>query len=366
MKRYYSIDFIKFFAIVFVVIIHTDPFNNIVVLGLKGSYIDFVLDTFARFAVPFFFVVAGYLFSQKLKESDTQFVYFKRYIFKVTRIYIYWQTFYLVNDVMLNIIRSYVTGLNIKIELLHYLSSINIFRMLYYSEGSSGHQLWYLGSLLLSISVLFLFNRLNKVSLLLVISFALHIVGLFGQSYSGFLDLSIQTRDALFFGLFYTTLGFLFSENYNYFRWIMKKKPKIYLYMFFIFSALQILERTILVKVFGGNMGDYFISTIFVTICLFLFVLNNSQLGKNSLFSKIGKNSVGIYVIHVFFLNSVNTFLIFFNVGFLSKTILWQLLFTPIVLVVSYKAYNLIQHLKKKLISYKKQNVRALDKKVTL
>ncbi|MED4209308.1 hypothetical protein P4662_08575 [Priestia megaterium] len=146
----------------------------------------------------------------------------------------------------------------------------------------------------------------------------------------------------------------------------MKKKPKIYLYMFFIFSALQILERTILVKVFGGNMGDYFISTIFVTICLFLFVLNNSQLGKNSLFSKIGKNSVGIYVIHVFFLNSVNTFLIFFNVGFLSKTIIWQLLFTPIVLVVSYKAYNLIQHLKKKLISYKKQNVRALDKKVTL
>lgn len=171
MKRYYSIDFIKFFAIVFVVIIHTDPFNNIVVLGLKGSYIDFVLDTFARFAVPFFFVVAGYLFSQKLKESDTQFVYFKRYIFKVTGIYIYWQFFYLVNDVMLNIIRSYVTGLNIKMELLHYLSSINIFRMLYYSEGSSGHHLWYLGSLLLSISVLFLFNRLNKVSLLLVISY---------------------------------------------------------------------------------------------------------------------------------------------------------------------------------------------------
>ncbi|WP_430871731.1 acyltransferase family protein, partial [Escherichia coli] len=57
MQRNYAIDFIKFFAILAVVIIHTFPSND------QLGY--FVLDNLSRFAVPFFFVASGYLFSLK-------------------------------------------------------------------------------------------------------------------------------------------------------------------------------------------------------------------------------------------------------------------------------------------------------------
>jgi len=51
--RIYSIDAMRIVAMVFIVMIHTDPFVG---LSATGNMATFVIKTTARFAVPFFFM----------------------------------------------------------------------------------------------------------------------------------------------------------------------------------------------------------------------------------------------------------------------------------------------------------------------
>lgn len=70
MERNYAIDFFKGLAIYFVVLIHTNPFTGARLFGIEGERIDFVIDTVARFAVPLFFAVSGYLLASKMSASS--------------------------------------------------------------------------------------------------------------------------------------------------------------------------------------------------------------------------------------------------------------------------------------------------------
>ena len=61
-KRIYSIDTMRIIAMVFVVLIHTEPFEG---MGRYGNLANFLIDSSARFAVPFFFLTSGYFFAYK-------------------------------------------------------------------------------------------------------------------------------------------------------------------------------------------------------------------------------------------------------------------------------------------------------------
>ena len=186
----------------------------------------------------------------------------------------------------------------------------------------------------------------------------LNIIGLLGQTYSMILDFkifnySIQTRDTVFFGLFYTTLGSWIALNYDLIK--VKIKPlKSYLFiiLFLIFSFIQLLERTIAQFFWDTQIKsvDFYFSTIFLSISLFLFVIKNNQIGQNSFMSKIGSNSVGIYVLHTFFVDV--TFIIFSMIEVNVKEYpIFHLIFTPLVFAISYFCYSLLQKIKLKIKS---------------
>ncbi|SFX06096.1 Acyltransferase family protein [Thermoactinomyces sp. DSM 45891] len=114
MERNYSIDFLKFFAIIAVVVIHTNPFQKVEDLfGFNGYYSDFALDSFSRFAVPFFFLVSGYLFSRKVinLKYKGQVTYYKKYIYKIGKLLFTWTAFYLILEVILNIWSNLAEGI---------------------------------------------------------------------------------------------------------------------------------------------------------------------------------------------------------------------------------------------------------------
>jgi surface polysaccharide O-acyltransferase-like enzyme len=343
MQRNYAIDFIKFFAILAVVMIHTFPSND------QLGY--FILDNLSRFAVPFFFASSGYLFSLKVRNNPDSFSYFKKYVTKILKIYVSWLIFYLVYDVL----RIIVTHGNEKAELLKYMDNMTALNLLYYGQGTSGYQLWFVISLVWSIAILYLFFRLKKVGLLLVTAFCLNLLGLFGQAYSIFEELPVSTtRAALYISLFYTVLGFWLAAIQSW----QKYKGKIYFYLFCIFSIFQVLEGYWL-KSLDSKHGEYFFSTIFLTIFLFLYALSNPHLGKGYLLTKIGGNSLGIYAIHVFFIDMVD--LLFESIGMEKSThiLLKNLIDAFLVFVVSYLSYHFLQKIK---VSLKKN--RGCPKKV--
>lgn len=78
--RNYSIDTIKFFAALAVVTIHTQPFKEI------NFELFFLIRVLSSFAVPYFFLVMGYLFftkiiKQQYKLNDS--VYITSYLKKI-------------------------------------------------------------------------------------------------------------------------------------------------------------------------------------------------------------------------------------------------------------------------------------------
>jgi fucose 4-O-acetylase-like acetyltransferase len=331
MERNYAIDFIKFFAILAVVAIHTVPKDHLI--GL------FILDNVSRFAVPFFFVTSGYLFGKKVINHKESIGYLKKYVTKILKLYVCWLVFYTIYDVLV----IYIKGSNIQNELTKYFDQFTLLNLLYYGKGTSGYQLWFLPALIWSILILYVFFRWKHVTMLLIISFGLNLLGLFGQSYSIFFEIPVSTRDSLFIGLLYTTLGFFFALKITFSR---QRHHHIYLYLFFLFSILQVVEGYILNKVLSGDHGEYFLSTIFVTASLFSYVLTNKQLGKGLFITKIGGNALSIYIIHVFFIDIIDITLNYLGLNHLSDHFVWKLFDTLLVFILSYISYNLLQYLK--------------------
>jgi surface polysaccharide O-acyltransferase-like enzyme len=336
MERNYTIDFIKFFAILAVVIIHTFPSDH--QLGF------FILDNFSRFAVPFFFVASGYLFGLKVIDNPNSAAYFKKYLIKILKIYVSWLVFYICYDV----IRILINGGNDNHELSKYFEGLSVLKLLYYGDGTSGYQLWFVISLAWSIITLYLFYRLKNLTLLLLLGLCFNLAGLFGQSYSIFFEMPITTRDALFIGVFYTTVGFwiAFASPFKKYRSYGKKE---YFFWFCFVTALQAAEGYWLEKVLSSKHGEYFIMTIFLTVFLFLFTVNNPQLGKGVWISKIGSNALGIYAVHVFFIDIVDILLSHFGLGHVSHNLVWNLIDTFLVFTLSYITYLFIQNLKSHL-----------------
>ncbi|WP_053362300.1 acyltransferase [Bacillus sp. FJAT-27251] len=329
MERNYAIDFIKFFAILAVVVIHTFPQDN------QLGY--FIIDNFSRFAVPFFFAASGYLFGLKVVSHPDSLEYYKRYITKILKIYASWLLFYFSYD----LIAIFIKGENIQ----QYLQGFTAANLLYYGKGTSGYQLWFVIALAWSITVLYLFFRLRKIELLLAIALCLNIAGLFGQSYSLFYELPLPTRDAAFIGLFYSAAGFWFA--YSGINRHFSKKT--YLYLYFFFSALQAAEGYMLEKVLAASHGEYFLSTIFLTISLFLFAVNHPELGRRLGITKIGGNALGIYAIHVFFIDMIDIVVAKLGYEHATLNIWWNMADAFLVFTLSYAAYQLLQAAKIRL-----------------
>lgn len=364
MERNYAIDYFKFWAIFFVVCIHTAPFKGTIFLGIDGENINFIINTFARFGVPFFFIVSGFLFGQKIRSTKYRKKYFRNYIKKIIGLFVYWSLFYVMYGLILNVLESIIFDLNMRQEIVNYLHSFvgvsDIFLFLIYGSGGgpASYHLWYLSALIWSILVLYMFIKADRLSVLLIISLLLNVVGLFGQTYSGVFNLElfdhdIKTRDAIFFGLFYTTLGCYIAFNYNSINEkISQLKSFTIVKLFLIFSFTQIAERFIAYKFWQEEIRqtDFYISTIFIAICLILFVMKNGDIGEKSIISKIGKNAVGIYVSHTLFIDLTYQVFNFLEMD-IRKSFIFHLIFTPLIFITSYLFYNFIQIVKSKVKS---------------
>jgi peptidoglycan/LPS O-acetylase OafA/YrhL len=336
MARNHAIDFIKFFAIFAVVVIHIFPRDN--QIGL------FILDNLSRFAVPFFFTASGYLFGKRIIHRRESIDYFKRYIIKILKLYVCWLFFYMMYDVLI----VYKEAAEPVKELEQYFNRFSFLDLIYYGKSTSGYQLWFLTALMWSVIILFGFYKIKKVRLLLIVSLILNLIGLFGQSYSVFYQFQLITRDALFIGLFYTSLGFFLAYD-CIFKKARALTAKTCLLLVFVFSAIQVAEGYLLEKVFSGSHGEYFLSTIFLTAFLFLFALNKNTLGKGLFITKIGGRALGIYIVHVFFIGIFDMIIKDLDMDHIADNLFFKLFKTLIIFFVSYMVYDLLQYLKRRL-----------------
>jgi len=194
----------------FIVIIHKNPFNG---LGIVGNAINYLAVAFARFAVPFFFIVPGYLFTKSLDKNDG-ISYTVSYLKKLLSLY----TISIVTSLPVEAVLTVGRAINYKQDVMAMLGTrlFNVFSPLssvYYGDSVSS-SLWFLPALAYAIVIVHLAVRTDMVTYLLPIAFTFHFVGQFGQGYGVLFRMPFDTSDTPSFGMLHTLIGsFLSAET---------------------------------------------------------------------------------------------------------------------------------------------------------
>lgn len=330
-KRIYSIDTMRIIAVACVVLIHTNPFKGV---GIYGNIVDFLIETAARFAVPFFFMTAGYFFALKITRRDPTDYFIKR-VSALSSIYGFGIVLAFPVFLTGTAVRTGVKNGDIMSSILPKVSEfMSPVELIYYGDSIT-EILWFLPALIFSFSLIYLFIRLDLTGYLLPISVGFHIVGLLGASYTMFIDVPFRIRDALFFGFFYTSLGYyIYSCEWQ----PNTDQSTLYLSATGLFGVLHIGERYVLGYVLTGKTfvqgvysPEYTIGTALVTTSLFVFLLSRPDLGKFTSFPSWGKYAVGIYVAHppvLYTLRRASEALSMIGYD-IRNTILWHLVLSP-------------------------------------
>lgn len=261
-----------------VIVIHQNPAGY-------GSqeYIYEGMNQAARWAVPFFFILSGYLM-----PTNSQWVSVARkYIVRIGPIFLFWCLMYLL---VLGDIFEYVSDFKSLIRLL--------------VTGGPGYHLWFLPSLCVSIIIALTFLHFQAIRALAVFASLLFISALAFSTYSpaiyGFNPIGFHMRNGPFFGLIFISLGIIMRKN------IITPKAKTGWLLLFSGAILSASEILFLYNRYGApiNKHDFLLGTLPLALgASFIFLdMNIKSHTASRLFRALGAVSLGIYAVHVYVL----------------------------------------------------------------
>ena len=234
-KDFKGIDFIKFIMAIFVVAIHTHPFE-----GLHENLFTQSWNIIVSLAVPYFFMASGFLLFLKVnKDHDkaSQLDNIKQYAIKIIKLYIYWTIIFF----PITIWKFATNDSSIFMDFLQFIRGVIFIGENYYSWP-----LWYLLSMIYSLALIyFLIYKNQKLNSILIVSMCIFFISIlmnFIISSDSSYDLIVLLKKLiqivfengrLFSGMLYIMIGALFANHKIQFsKWI-------WVLLFFIGLMLQ-------------------------------------------------------------------------------------------------------------------------------
>lgn len=266
--RNYSIDTLKFLCAIFVIYIHT-PSPEDWKAFIKPLTIC---------AVPIFFMISGYMTYGKSNLNITlpnRIKYLSKIFIKVFLCF-------------------FVCSLIAKGEdSLNRLLVIFSHNFIIFNEVPFAGHLWYIAAYIYVLAIMLAVERFNLYKSLFIIAPILIIISLTFGKYSEIILGHVYpvhfTRSFLLTGLPFFTIGMMIKQ--------IKKLPSkiVAIYSCILFYILGVIE----VQYVYGH-GDLFLSTVFMSISIFIIFLNVKQTTDN-IFSRMGReDSLYIYLFHLF------------------------------------------------------------------
>lgn len=175
-QNYNAIDLTRFICAILVIMLHVPPFG-VTDSGTVYHYLNFGIRQYAaRTAVPFFFIAAGFFLFRKTSPESFDTGIIKKYVIRVLRLYLIWTVIYL----PISAYRIYESGQGILYSVARYLRDL-VF-------AGSFTQLWYLKGLAVAVCITaVLVQRGVRPVRILAAAFILYMIGLFAQSWYGFI-----------------------------------------------------------------------------------------------------------------------------------------------------------------------------------
>lgn len=252
-------------------------------------WIGYVLNQTARFAVPLFFLISGYLIQPKLAASPwTTFINYSKPLLKV---WLAWSIICLVMPFNLAKVEEF-GYLGEREGYWGFLMSTPLNSFL---EGGLVH-LWFIPALVCAVLIIALLVELKLNKLLLPIAIALYGYGVLAGSYATLsgLEAPFFTRNGPFFGTLMVTLGFLIRQN----QWkVSSTKALVLLALGMLIHFAEAAWLTTFDV--GFNMNDFLFGTALWGMGVFMWLLANPNMGNYAWVRAISNRMLGIYVSHL-------------------------------------------------------------------
>ncbi len=305
----HSAQALRTIAIFAVVVIHAAPFARVQVETVFTREAFLFLNTLARFAIPFFFVLSGYLFGRAVARHGPGEAA-RRVLTRVVPIYFVWSAVFAVLPRIKHFKKfGYTEAIRLKT-----VGSFEAAPWDFLFSGPGTH-LWYLVALALSVVIAFLFMRFGALRLLLVVTGLCYAAGLLGGLYHATplgIDLFMNAKLGPFGGPFLFALGLWQSG-----RTIEKGGGCGLLIVVGMLSILA--EMTTMRLRFGAPQSDFYLGSVLVAVGLLRFVVSRPNWAQDTALERWGAFSLGVYVAHPMFLRIPRLMEIQFD------SALWQL-----------------------------------------
>jgi len=345
-ERIHSIDYIRFYAIFAVILTHTMPFHDTFYalstgklnLIFEGTF-DFIVNLSIRFAIPFFFIIAGYLYGRKAAQGSNTGTKLMSSLLRLMSIWFAWFVLYIFIPNIDDLISAYKDPTN---WFTGYVDRSLILNRLFDGDpihllgGTYGH-LWFIPVLAFALLIATPFYRANLLGVFLILAGTLLGVvltagtygftpaGMFANKLIDSYSLPLGSVSVLVFAIFYVAIG----------MWLSLKNITFSIgYSLGLAGAgfaLSVAEAVILRFFTDGNplIVSNYLGTTLLAIGVATYTISNPHVGKNSFLTKYGKYTLGVYVIHACILQYLMLMSYFVVVPG------WQIIFPILVYVFS-------------------------------
>jgi surface polysaccharide O-acyltransferase-like enzyme len=284
--RISSIDCFRVVAILAVLAIHSHYYQYIDDYAKWECHAAVILNQAARFAVPFFFVVSGYLLGRDVRRGREPVAVAMASLRKLGGLFLAWSLLFVTADLagawLTNpssfSLRDALPGLGAKIV------------------GGPRIHLWFLPALLVGLLVAAMTSRLGAL-LQMMAAVALYAIGLAAGAYSTLtgLDLGLNSRNGPFFSTLFVVSGFQLGRSG--FSPSLKQALAL-LGLGVLLQALEVYYLTQVLDVSPFGI-DFVIGTVPLGLGVAWLALSRPHLGDSSAFSRIGPLVLGIYLLHL-------------------------------------------------------------------
>ncbi len=312
-KRIAGIELFRLAAAFAIILRHIHPFyysTQLFITATTGPTLLAVAGLFifhaVHFAVPFFFLAAGYFLGKKVLAGERLGRILLVYIKRLMTIWLFWSLLYILIPHDPAALEA-VSNNGYLPSLAHEISSLRYDPLKLVFAGGEVH-LWFLPALAMALCLAALFIKLNMKRAMIPVAVLIYCSGLLVGTYSGTpAGKALQwfpvmgsvsfLNNGYFISMLFVALGFLFSERTT------ELTRRIAIGLIVVGLVTSFLEVFNVWRMYGAesSLGEYGIGTVPLSAGIFLYALHWPEKSWALKVSSYGKFSLGIYVVHFFF-----------------------------------------------------------------
>lgn len=283
-----SLELMRIIAMIAIIAIHT----RIFIAGplLQGQpWLADIINQLSRFAVPFFFLLSGFLIQPKLCLAPI--LTMRRYCVPLLKIWLVWSVICLLLPTQYKTLMS-EGYLSERQDYLAFLLKTPLNSAL---EGGFVH-LWFLPALMIAVCMIAFFVYFKQLRYLLPFSILLYVVGVLAGSYASLTEMiaPFMTRNGPFFSLLMVAIGFEIK------RCDLKLSTSLSLLLLCLGLIGHFTEAFWLFsKGVSFPNHDFLFFTPLWAVGLFLFLLSKPNLGEHPLTHYLSRLILPIYLCHL-------------------------------------------------------------------